>query len=286
MTSIHFLDFTQEIAAANEPLEHTVQELAKYPSVIAKNTNNSETDSDTELPDVNVRKGKAKSPCSSMSKEDIHRLKDNKDIQQLLFIAEQYLGKVLSPTETSTILYFYDKLQFSTDLVEYLVEYCVSKGSKSIRYIETVALAWAKEGITTVKQAKETTNLYNKNYFTIMNSFGIKGRNPARPEIELMNTWINEYCFTMDIIVEACNRTIVQTHQPNFKYADKVLSQWKKSGVMHLNDIEALDEKHLKSKAAATGTKPKPVSNNRFNNFNQRSYDYDKLEKQLLNSKS
>ncbi len=41
----------------------------------------------------------------------------------------------------------------SADLIEYLVEYCVSRGRKSMRYIETVALAWAKDGITTVEMA-------------------------------------------------------------------------------------------------------------------------------------
>ena len=29
--------------------------------------------------------------------------------------------------------------------------------------------------------------------------------------------------FTLDIIVEACNRTIRQIHQPSFQYADKIL---------------------------------------------------------------
>ena len=59
------------------------------------------------------------------------------------FVAEQYLGKALSPIEINKLLYFYDELHFSTDLMEYLIEYCVSKGSHSIRYIETVALSWA-----------------------------------------------------------------------------------------------------------------------------------------------
>ena len=42
------------------------------------------------------------------------------------------------------IPFFYDELHMSADLIEYLVEYCVSRGRKSMRYIETVALAWAK----------------------------------------------------------------------------------------------------------------------------------------------
>ena len=42
----------------------------------------------------------------------------------------------------------------SVDLIDYLIEYCVGRDHRSIRYIETVAMAWKEEGITTVEMAK------------------------------------------------------------------------------------------------------------------------------------
>lgn len=210
-------------------------------------------------------------------------LQGQEDIQQLLFIAAQYLGKTLTPTEISNILYFYDTLHFSTDLIEYLIEYCVSKGSKSSRYMEKVALEWAKEGISTVNDAKKSNNLYNKNYYSILNAFGIKGRGPAKPEIDYMDQWLNAFHFTMDIIVEACNRTIAQTQCPNFQYANKILTEWHKKDVKHLSDLATLDQQHLNRKKALE-TKPKVAVQNKFNNFDQRTYDIDVLEEQLLNA--
>lgn len=210
------------------------------------------------------------------------QLSEQEDIAQLLFIAAQYLGKTLSPTEISNILYFYDTLHFSTDLIEYLVEYCVSKGSKSSRYMEKVAMEWSREGISTVEQAKNSTNLYNRNYYSILNAFGIKGRGPAQPEIDFMNQWLNSYHFTLDIIKEACSRTVAQTQRPNFQYANKILEEWHKNNVHHLSDIQALDEQHLKKKKTAS-QKPRPAANTKFNNFHQRDYDFEELEKQLLN---
>ncbi len=65
------------------------------------------------------------------------------------------------------------------DLIEYLVEYSVSRGHKSMRYIETVALAWADEVITTVTMARDASSRYAKDYFTILKSMGISGRNPV-----------------------------------------------------------------------------------------------------------
>ena len=216
------------------------------------------------------------------SPERVTALSEQQNLRQLFFIAEQYLQRPLNSSEQSDFIYYYDTLKFSTDLIEYLLEYCISKGSASRHYMKKVALAWAEAGITTVMQAKQETNLYNKNYFTIMNAFGIKGRNPAAPELEYMSRWINEYGFTMDIILEACRRTICQTHQPNFQYADKILSQWREKKVTSAADIQKLDLQRLKEKAKPA-EKPPRASGNRFNNFTQRDYDYDKLERQLLN---
>lgn len=223
-------------------------------------------------------------PKTALTADRVAKLKNQEDIEQLLFIAAQYLGRILNPGEISNLLYFYDTLHFSAELIEYLIEYCVSKGSKSTRYMEKVALEWAKEGIATVQEAKASTNLYNKNYYTILNAFGIKGRGPAKPEIEFMNQWLNTYQFTMDIIAEACSRTISQTQRPNFQYANKILAEWHKNNVRHLADIEVLDAAHQKNKKTPETKRKQPAATNKFNNFQQRDYDYESLEKQLLNS--
>ena len=210
-------------------------------------------------------------------------VREQQDLRQLFFAAEQYLQRPLTSSEQSDFLYYYDTLHFSVDLIEYLLEYCISKGSGSRHYMRKVALAWAEAGITTVRQAKQESNLYNRNYFTIMNTFGIKGRNPAEPEQKLMSRWLEEFEFPIEIILEACRRTILQTHQPNFNYADRILEQWHKSGVTSLADIEKLDIKRMQEQKKAAAKQPQKTPNNRFNNFSQREYNYSQLEKQLLN---
>ena len=238
--------------------------------------------------DVSVPSTKpAARSASSLSPDRIKELKQNDEIVQLLYIADQYLGKTLTPTEMKKILFFYDELKFSPDLIEYLIEYSVSRGHKSIRYIETVALAWADEGITTVTMAKESNSRYAKEYFTIIKSMGISGRNPVDTEISLMNTWLNDYGFSMDIIQEACSRTVLSTGQPSFQYADKILSGWKDKNVRTLADVRLLDAQHqrqkLEKKAQKKAASPKPAATNRFNNFHQREYDFSEYEKKLLN---
>lgn len=230
----------------------------------------------------------APSAAASISRDKLAQLSEQQDVRQIFFVAEQYLQRPLTSTEQTDLIYYYDTLHFSSDLIIYLLEYCISKGAFNRHYMQRVALGWAESGITTVTQARQESNLYNKNYFTILNTFGIKGRNPAQPEIEIMSRWFREYDFTLDIIIEACSRTIRQIHQPSFEYANKILKQWNKNGVTSLDDVRRLDQQRTEEqqrKAEQKKTEPQPAksSGNRFNNFTQREYDYSQLEKQLLN---
>ena len=49
----------------------------------------------------------------ALTPDRVNELKQNEDIIQLLYVAEQYLGKTLSPTEIQKMLFFYDGLGMS-----------------------------------------------------------------------------------------------------------------------------------------------------------------------------
>ncbi|MGI6069255.1 MAG: DnaD domain protein [Blautia sp.] len=262
------------------PEKETVpkEQPAKTP---AKKAHEEEAAAKTSIPSEGTVK---KAAIPTLSLDTIKTLQKDEDFVQLLFIAEQYLGRTLSSTDTNRIAYFYDQLQMSCELIEYLIEYCVSGGHKSIRYIESVALSWAGRGIVTVEQAKEESSHYNKNYFAILKALGIKNRHPVEAEISIMDSWLGEYGFTIDIVKEACTRTVLQTGQSSFQYADRILRDWKDKGVHSVEDIAPLDAKHSRKKTAVRNTpKVAASSGNRFNNFHQRDYDFEELEKQLLN---
>lgn len=73
----------------------------------------------------------------------------------LIFIIEQYMGKPLTPADISEICYMSRELHFSSDLIDYLVQYAVDRGRKRMSYIRGIAQKWAVYGIMTVPQAKE-----------------------------------------------------------------------------------------------------------------------------------
>lgn len=158
--------------------------------------------------------------------------------------------------------------------------------------MESVAINWFQQGIDTIKKAKAESSQYSQNVFPVMKAFGIN-RNPGPAELDYIKKW-NSLGFETDIIIEACNRTLLATHQASFPYANRILNDWKKSGVRSVADIRSLDQRfHAAAQADGSQDKSSARQNrqnqnfnknttNAFHNFEQRSYDYDDLESRLL----
>lgn len=211
--------------------------------------------------------------------------KNRREFREAMHVTEQYLGKTLTKTESEAIVYFFDELGMSADLIEYLIEYCVENGHKSIHYIKKVALSWAEQHIKTQEEAKMISGQYSKNSYVVLNAYGIKGRAPAASEMKYIRRWNEEYGFSSDLIAEACDRTMKMTHQPSFVYTETILKNWKDKGVKTLADVKALDLLHLQDnetkKATVTGTTR--TTRNKFNNFEGRKYpDMDELTRRLI----
>lgn len=225
----------------------------------------------------------------------IRHICDNDDnLHQLIFVAEKLFGKTLTNSEISTIIYIHSDLNFSDELLEYLFEYCVSLEKRSFRYLEKVAISWHEEGLVTAEQAKQQHEIHSKKIYSVMKAFGINDRMPGKPELDFITKWYDDYGFEMELVIEACNRTIQALHKPSFEYTDSILSNWRKKNVHTISDIESADAAYTSSKkdtykndkaAASTPTVRTGKSNNRFNNFSQRKYDFNALEKQLINKK-
>lgn len=209
--------------------------------------------------------------------DDIKAFKSNETSARLLFVAEQYLKKTLSANDVRTILFISDRLGFSEDLIDYLIQYCVDRGKKDLRYIEKVALNWAEEGITTPKQAAAQAGRYDKSVYDIMKALGRQGT-PTDTEISYINRWQKEYGFGTDVIFTACERAVLATDGHRFEYTDGILKSWRKAGVHHKSDIQPLDESYRKSRTT------RPADPNKFNQFKQNDYDFDALEREILSN--
>lgn len=213
------------------------------------------------------------------------RLKEQEEVKELLFIVEQYLGKQLTSSDISTILYIHNDLGFSVDLLEYLIEYCVTNQHTGMAYIEKVALSWYEKGFTSVADAKSSAAIYNKRTSVVSRTFGLGNRNLTPIELDFINRWYDDYGFDAELIEEACKRTIMSMSKPNFSYADGILRKWKDAGVRNLTDLKKVDEGFRASITIPVGTKPASTKTvNKFNSFSQRTYNFDEMEKSLISN--
>ncbi|MCM1154471.1 MAG: DnaD domain protein [Roseburia sp.] len=209
--------------------------------------------------------------------DQIKAFKADESTSGLLFIAEQYLKKTLSATEMQSIFFISDKLGFSEELIDHLLQYCVERGKKDLRYIEKVAINWAQEGITTPKQALAYAHKYDKTVYDIMKALG-KSSMPTQKEVSFITRWTKEFAFGTDVISAACEKTVLATDKHRFEYADGILNNWHKLGVHCLEDIQTVEEHFKQAKPARV------LPANKFNQFKQNQYDFDILEKELLSN--
>ena len=223
-------------------------------------------------------------PKKHYTKAKLAALAENPEAKQVLFIAEQYLETSFNPSEMETLLYIYDGLGFSLDLIDYLLGICVEKQIHALSHIEEVAIDWFQKDVTTVNDAKKAHTCQRKACQAVCKALGIEGRTLAESEQMFLLKWVDTYGFSLDFILEACHRTIQATGKPSFSYIDTILRNWQEAGVKSMIDVQALDTAH---QAAQTRTK-KPTAKShtapkvKGNNFPERSYDYSTLEQQLL----
>ena len=82
---------------------------------------------------------------------------------------------------------------------------------------------------------------------------------------------MRDYEFNDEIIKEAINRTISSGATRRLSYADSILERWHEIGVKNIEDIP---------KKPITIKKEK---RNNFHNFKERKYDFDAIEKAVMN---
>ena len=253
----------------------TAQPDSQAQSITASSTVSSQTEQFTAKKQASIG-AEAIPAMKTLSPAELQRKSEDERFSYLLYVCEMFLGKPLTCTDMNTLLYMIEDLKMSCELVEYLVEHCVSNGKKSFRYMQSVAINWYEANIQTPDEAKAYSKNFRKEYYSIMRAFGLN-HYPAPVQEEYMKRWLETDGFDLPLIIEACNRTINAINKPSFPYADTILKHWKDNHIVTLEDAKNF---HVQQKV------PKTFANNNnqntMHNFTQRDYDFDALEQQLL----
>ncbi|WP_009611261.1 DnaD domain protein [Caldanaerobacter subterraneus] len=203
-------------------------------------------------------------------------------VKQAFEAIELTLGRPLTPTEMETYLSWVDEYGFSLEVITMLVSYCASKNKTSLKYMEKVAIAWHDAGLKTALDVEEYLKAESRrwhDYRRILKALGMKEEEPTEVQREMMDRWMDELGFDVDMIIKAGEECIAKLNEPSFPYINKILINWFNEGIRSVEDLES-KKSSSKKKTAVTSAFKAPK--NYFNSYSQRTYDIEDLEKKLL----
>lgn len=218
---------------------------------------------------------------SSENIDNVNLLEElnNNLIKDMLQDIEKLLCRPLSTKEMTMYIGWQKDLSFSPEIILLLIQYCASKGKTDYRYIEKIALSWHDANIKTVNDAQSFIKKHEDKWVKIrkiLAYIGLKDGEVMKPQEQMLDKWLNEYNFSLEVILKSCDICFERINKPDFKYIDGILTSWHKDNIKTLEDISKKDVKRT------TYKKTNIPQKGNFNNYEQRNYNFQELERKLL----
>lgn len=223
----------------------------------SKPNNNSESELKTseeikapEPKDNSASKPETKrTPVAKPQKPDYvftaQRLAADEELKILVNEAQVALGKILSNSDTSTLLMLKDTCGLPLDVILMLIQYCISIGKSNMRTIEKIGVEWSDDGIYSVEAADNKIRLtmqLNKNFGLVSSTFGLKNvGSPTKKQLEYSNKWISKWNFSPEILREAYERCVDKKSTVDFRYIDGILKKWFNGNVTNIDELKAFE---------------------------------------------
>ncbi len=200
------------------------------------------------------------------------RINESDEISFLMQEAQVILSRPISNGDSATLLMIHDTDGLPVDVILMLMQYAVSIGKKSMKYIEKMAISWANEEIDTVEKAENkirTLENYRKAWVSVEKIIGIEQRSPSLKEDETANRWINIWKISEDLIKEAYDRCVNSKGKYILSYMDGIIKRWYKSGIKTLSQV-------------ADNDKSKQSQREQKQSIEETSYDIDEYESNYM----
>lgn len=194
---------------------------------------------------------------------------ESDQIRSMFNEVDYHMRRTTTPTEKMEILSWITNYNMGPDMISLAFEYCTEKKKKiSVNYVRAVVVSWYDKGLSTIEEIEEEIKKSDEKYVRknqVLRKLGLQYRAVSEPEIELINSWYDQFNYEEDLIDQAIKRT-ANIQKPSINYVNSILTKWRKMGIKTSADIE---EKDVKPKATY-----KPGTSNNFNNFQGQSKDY------------
>lgn len=209
-------------------------------------------------------------PKVALSAEDIEKNTQNQyRAKAVETINTSFFQGMMTPSWYSDIDLWFKKYLFDEQVMIALFNYCYKKSALHRNYLQTVADAWAKNGIKTysdleIYSEKQTKIQKIKN--SISKKLGL-----ARPlteyETAYIEKWTVEYNYPLEVIEIALKKTTSKAN-PSFDYINSIIANWYDRNLKTAEDINSYliefktQQKNIKDLEKKS----------KYNNYEQREY--------------
>ncbi len=180
-------------------------------------------------------------PIISNSK-NIKKYKVDKYANFNIQVQEMFEHRMVMPNEFAEFYNLMERHNFEENALIALIKYCVdNKGfNLSPNYCIVVAKNWLKEGIINLEQVSkkiEELGVANENMALILSAMGSK-RKPQLEDKELLNKWLNDYNFEMQVIVFVVKNLKSKKRHVDVNVLDEYLTKYYEMKLMSVQEIE------------------------------------------------
>ena len=178
------------------------------------------------------------------------RIKTDGAVDFMFREIQQLYGRPLKNPESRMALQVTDYYGIPAEVAVMLYKYCFRIGKTTPSYIESVAKDWVNENIRTVEEADLLLSRLEKRFAVEENlrrAMDLKTKfSPT--QLNYIKCWTEEWGFSEEMIILAHEITLDKTGNMSFSYTNKILENWKNSGV-YTKEAAEKDQQEFKGKA-------------------------------------
>ena len=164
-----------------------------------------------------------------------NRIVESQDIVLLLNEAQLKLGRTVGSGDQSSLILLHDYYGLPVEVILCICEYARLKGkSANMNYIYKIGVDWSQREIDNIEAADEELKRIentNSKWAVFCREAGIQEKTPNSSQEKYVSQWINEWNFTVLMLVLAYEEMITNTGKFSFSYMHKILSSWHKKGI-------------------------------------------------------
>ena len=202
-----------------------------------KNTAEEKTATEEEIKPKQTKSNSlpANNPAKLKYDEICIRIGESEEIRILLNEAQLKLGRTIGTGDQSSLILLHDYYGLPIEVILCICEYAGTKGkSTNMNYIYKIGVDWSQREIDNIEAADEELKRIEKTnsvWAIFCKEADIKNKAPNSSQEKYVSQWINEWNFTVAMLMLAYEEMITHTGKFSFSYMHKILSSWYKKGI-------------------------------------------------------